>query len=122
MQSWKYQYDVDYQYTYGVAALILMSAIFVIAKLKSDPKRIVVLTSLCLCAVMTASLVYPKMVNVSGYLKNSASTCQQVDELIESVPTDATVTATHSRPMYGFRKVTPGSVIGIRADGTQRIC
>lgn len=96
MQSWKYQYDVDYQYTYGVAALILMSAIFVIAKLKSDPKRIVVLTSLCLCAVMTASLVYPKMVNVSGYLKNSASTCQQVDELIESVPTDATVTATHS--------------------------
>ena len=80
MQSWKYQYDVDYQYTYGVAALILMSAIFVIAKLRSDPKRVVVLTSLCLCAVMTASLVYPKMVNVSGYLKNS----------------DATVTATHS--------------------------
>ena len=96
MQSWQYQYDVDYQYTYGVAALILMSAIFVIAKLRSDPKRVVVLTSLCLCAVMTASLVYPKMVNVSGYLKNSASTCQQVDELIESVPTDATVTATHS--------------------------
>lgn len=96
MQSWKYQYDVDYQYTYGVAALILISTIFVIAKLKSDPKRIVVLTSLCLCAVMAASLIVPKIITVSSYQKNSYASCQQVDELLESVPTDATVTATHS--------------------------
>ena len=96
MQSWKYQYDVDYQYTYGVAALILISTIFVIAKLKTDPKRIVVLTSLCLCAVMAASLIVPKIITVSSYQKKSTSSCQQVDELLESVPTDATVTATHS--------------------------
>ena len=96
MQSWKYQYDVDFQYTYGVAALILISTILVIAKLKSEKKRVVVLTSLCLCAVMAASLIVPKITTVTGYLKNSSATCQQVDELIESVPTDATVTATHS--------------------------
>lgn len=95
MQSWKYQYDVDYQYTYGVAALIIMCAIFVIAKLSSDKKRIVVLTSLCVCAVMAVSLVYPKIVTVSGYKANLA-TCQQVDELIDEVPSDATVTASHS--------------------------
>ena len=97
MQSWKYQYDVDYQYTYGVAALIIMSAIFVIAKLKSDKKRLVVLTSLCLCAVMSVSLIYPKIVTVSG-LKTEATmtSCKQVDELIDSVPSDATVTAAHS--------------------------
>lgn len=96
MQSWKYQYDVDYQYTYGVAALIIVSAIFVIAKLKTDKKRIVVLTALCMCAVMTVSLVYPKMGNVVSYLKNTEGTRQQVDELIDSVPSDATVTASHS--------------------------
>ena len=96
MQSWKYQYDVDYQYTYGVAALIIMSAVFVIAKLRTDPKRVVVLTSLCLCAVMSVSLVYPKMNNGLTYMKNSEGTRQQVDELIDSVPTDATVTAAHS--------------------------
>ena len=96
MQSWKYQYDIDYQYTYGVAALVIMSAIFVIAKLKSDHKRVVVLTSLCLCAVMTVALVYPKMQNVSGYMKSTEGTRQQVDELIDSVPADASVTAAHS--------------------------
>ena len=96
MQSWQYQYDVDYQYTYGVAALIFMCAVFVIAQLKTDKKRIVVLTSLCMCAVMTVSLVYPKIVTVSGYKANSGETCKQVDELIDSVPSDATVTASHS--------------------------
>lgn len=96
MQSWKYQYDVDYQYTYGVAALIFMCAIFVIAKLKTDHRRIIVLTSLCLCVVMSASLIYPKIVTVSGYMANSGDTCKQVDELIDSVPSDATVTASHS--------------------------
>lgn len=96
MQSWKYQYDVDYQYTYGVAALIIISTIFVLTKLSTGNKRVVVLTSLFLCAVMSVSLVYPKMQTVSGYMKNSKSTYEQVDELIDSVPSDATVTAAHS--------------------------
>ena len=96
MQSWQYQYDVDYQYTYGVAALIIMSTIFVITKLKSDKKRVLVLTSLCLCAVMTVSLVYPKINSVKSYMKNTDGARQQVDALIDTVPTDATVTASHS--------------------------
>lgn len=96
MQSWKYQYDVDYQYTYGVAALIIISAIFVIAGMKADKKRVAVLSSLCICLVMSSALVLPKMQNVSGYLKSSEGTRQQVDELIESVPSDATVTAAHA--------------------------
>ncbi len=96
MQSWQYQYDVDYQYTYGVAALIIMSTIFVITKLKSDKKRVLVLTSLCLCAVMTVSLVYPKINSVKSYMKNTEGARQQVDALIDTVPSDATVTASHS--------------------------
>lgn len=96
MQSWKYQYDVDYQYTYGVAALIIISAIFVIARLKTNQKRVVVLVSLCMCAIMSVALVFPKMNNVTSYMKKTEGTRQQVDELIDSVPTDATVTASHS--------------------------
>ena len=36
------------------------------------------------------------MQTVSGYMKSSKSTCEKVDELIDSVPADATVTAAHS--------------------------
>ena len=96
MQSWQYQYDVDYQYTYGTAALIIVSAILVIARLKGGKKRVVVIVSLFMCAVMSASLMVPKINNANTYLKSSNVTRQQVDELIDSVPTDATVTAAHS--------------------------
>ena len=96
MQSWKYQYDVDYQYTYGVAALILVCAILIIAEMKTDKKRVVVLTSLLLCAVMSTALIYPKMKTADSYLKSIGTSVEQVDELIESVPADATVTASHS--------------------------
>ena len=96
MQSWQYQYDVDYQYTYGTAALIIVSAILVISRLKGGKKRVVVIVSLFMCALMSASLMVPKINNANTYLKNSESTRQQVDELIESVPTDATVTAAHA--------------------------
>jgi uncharacterized membrane protein len=96
MQSWQYQYNVDYQYTYGVAALILFSAFLVMSALKGGRKRAVVLTSICLCLVMSVSLVAPKVRNVMSYMQYTAATREQVDELIESVPTDATVTASHS--------------------------
>ena len=96
MQSWQYQYDVNFQYTYGVAALILISAIFVIVGLKGNVRRAVVLTSLCLCAVMAAALLVPKVKSVFSFMEYTAATRAEVDELIDEVPADATVTATDS--------------------------
>ena len=96
MQSWQYQYDVDFQYTYGIAALILISAIFVIVGLKGNTRRAVVLTSLCLCLVMSVSLIVPKINSCFTYTEYVASTRDQMDALLEEVPTDATVTAADS--------------------------
>ena len=96
MQSWKYQYDVDFQYTYGVAALILICAVLTIVKLDVNKRRAVLLASACICLVMTTLLVAPKVKNVTSYMSNTAETRPLVDELIEEVPTDATVTAAHS--------------------------
>ena len=96
MQSWKYQYDVNYQYTYGVAALIIMCAIFVIVRLDANKKRAVIMTSLCVCVIMSCLLVAPKIKNVTFYMKNTQESRPLVDQLIEEVPADATVTASHS--------------------------
>lgn len=96
MQSWKYQYDVDYQYTYGVAAMIIFASILAIAGLSSQRRRTVLLTSLCACIVMSVILVAPKIRSVNAYMDYTANTRSQVDELIDSVPSDATVTADHA--------------------------
>ncbi len=80
----------------GTAALIIVSAILVISRLKGGKKRVVVITALFMCMVMSASLMVPKINNASSYLKSSAGTREQIEELLDSVPTDATVTAAHS--------------------------
>ena len=96
MQSWKYQYNIDYQYTYGVAAMVIICAILVITKLSPQKRRAILLTSLCLCAVMSTLLVAPKIRNANSYMDYTESTRGEVDELIDSIPSDATVTAAHS--------------------------
>ena len=97
MQSWKYQYDVDYQYTYGVAALVIFCAIMVMVKQLDDKKKpVIVITSICACVVMCLTLVAPKVKYVTSYMSGTDASRPLVDELIEKVPTDATVTAAHS--------------------------
>ena len=96
MQSWKYQYDVDYQYTYGVAAMIIVAAIFAILRLSAKKRRVILLTSLCLCVVMSILLVAPKIRKVTSYRDYIEVKAEQVDELVDLVPSDATVTADNS--------------------------
>ena len=101
MQSWIYQSDVDYQYTYGVAAMILMCVIFAVIKMKSDRKRLIVLTSVILCMVMSTALVYPKIKHNTELYQSTVNTysekgLREMDALCKSIPADATVTASSS--------------------------
>ena len=95
MQSWIYQYDIDFQYTYGVAALVIMSAIFAIGQLKGDRKRMALLMSICMCLVMSSTLIWPKMRNNFAYAKNVKETGSQSQQVIDTIPTDGSVTASH---------------------------
>ncbi|MCH5299091.1 MAG: DUF2079 domain-containing protein [Ruminococcus sp.] len=95
MQSWVYQYDISFQYTYGTAALVIMSAIFVIGQLKDKRKRTAVLMSICMCLVMSSALIWPKMRNNFAYAKNVKETGPQVQQVLDTIPSDVSVTAAH---------------------------
>ncbi|MBQ6154163.1 MAG: DUF2079 domain-containing protein [Ruminococcus sp.] len=95
MQSWQYQYDITYQYTYGVGALIIMCAIFAVLKLRTAPKRVVMLMSICMCILTSAAFVLPKISNNSASYKNVNTSAKAVDQLLEEIPEDASVTADH---------------------------
>ena len=108
MQSWIYQCDVDYQYTYGVGALIFMCAVFAIVCMKSDKKRLVVMTSVILCMVMSTALVYPKIKHNNALLKsaetNYTSTgLKEMEDLCASVHADASVTTSSSVAAHLYR-------------------
>lgn len=85
MPSWRYQYDVDYQYTYGVAALIMAAAIFNVAGMKSRHKRFILLSSMIIAIVMCTSLVYPKIKSYKelyeGVRVDAAEVTTEIDNL-----------------------------------------
>lgn len=95
MQSWIYQYDINFQYTYGTAALVIMSAIFAIGQLKGNRKRTAVLMSVCMCLVMSMALVGPKFDSCTKYAESVKETGPQSRNILDMIPSDASVTASH---------------------------
>lgn len=95
MQSWQYQYDINYQYTYGVAALIIFASLLGIKNLSSTPKRIALILSVMMCINLSANIITPKINNSIAADKAYSSVADEIDDMLSEIPTDASVTAGH---------------------------
>ena len=95
MQSWQYQYNIDYQYTYGVSALIIFLAIIGVMNLKGNTRRIALLMSLIMCSTLFVHIVAPKIGNNASYEKNNSEQTIQIEEMLDTIEKDKSVTASH---------------------------
>ncbi|MBQ6627050.1 MAG: DUF2079 domain-containing protein [Ruminococcus sp.] len=95
MQSWEFQYDVDFQYTYGVAALIIFCALIGVKNLKGSTKRVALLMSLIMCATISTHVISPKITNNLSYEKNYSSVTKDIDKMLREIEKDKSVTASH---------------------------
>ncbi|MBR2714825.1 MAG: DUF2079 domain-containing protein [Ruminococcus sp.] len=96
MQSWPYQYNVDYQYTYGVAAMLIFLAILGIKNLSGNIRRVALLMSIILCFTATSMILSNK---VSGNLtleRNYGDKTEAIENILRSIPKDKSVTADNS--------------------------
>lgn len=96
MQTWEYQYNVEYQYTYGIAALIIFSAIICIKDLKRRPRHIALMMSLMMCFAMSSNLILLKSTNNISYKENDAKDYEIIQEALDKIEDDASVTADNS--------------------------
>ena len=95
MQSWQYQYNIDYQYTYGVAALIIFCAITGFMHIKGNPRKIALLMSLIMCLTLCAHTLAPKIKTNLSYEKSYGEKTEQIEEMLQIIEKDKSVTATH---------------------------
>lgn len=104
MSNWKYQYDVKFQYTYGVAALVLFMAYLVMSEAKPATRNFVLSFSLSMCIIMSFSLFVPRAAYYNKSADTNAEMSDKYNELISTIPTDATVTAdgVYIPHMYNF--------------------
>lgn len=107
MSNWKYQYDIGYQYTYGVAALIIFMTIMVVAAANQKTRNIILTFGISMSVVMSCSLFLPRSEHYHNMEKTYSSTTEQYTRLIESIPTDAEITANGSYipHMYQFKNL-----------------
>ncbi len=96
MPEWMYQHNVNYQYTYGTAALLIVAAFLALSEKSPEARRRLVCCSLVISFVFASSLVYPKANRyITRYNKNEAEFTATA-EALDTIPEDASVTS------YGF--------------------
>lgn len=108
MSSDKYQFDVAFQYTFGVGALILVSFVLMLADRKPEIRGRTLVIALSFSLILTASLTFP---TVGYYIErfggNRAYYAEAEQVLYDSLPADASVSANSSLTahLYRFRDV-----------------
>lgn len=94
--DWMYQYDVDFQYTYGTAALMIFAALLCISELPREKMKFIGVSVLLICTLFTVSLTLPKAEKYVVKYTFNKEEYKLTDEALEKIPDDASVTA------YGF--------------------
>ncbi len=89
-----YQHDIGFQYNFGHIALITYLIIMNVADMKPKKKKILLVSSSIICAVMFAGLIFPK---APGYVRNymdNKTTIEKFNTATSMVPKDKSVFTT----------------------------
>ena len=107
MSNWQYQYDVKFQYTYGVAGLIVFMTILVISQAKPELRNKILLFSLSMSIIMSFSLFFPRSAYYNSCAEKNTQLAEQYNSLIAEIPTDVEITADgmYIPHMYQFKKL-----------------
>ncbi len=96
MPRWMYQYDVDFQYTYGSCALLFVLFILYLRDARGRKRAFVITSALLLSTLFLASLAVPKAKTYyERYFDNMAS-YDATEEALGIIEDDASVT------VYGY--------------------
>ena len=96
MPEWMYQHNIDYQYTYGTAALLIASAILTLSEKTPETRRRLMVAILALSLVFSSSALASKAGKYIARYNKYAISYEATCHALETIPEDASVTA------YGF--------------------
>ena len=108
MPNWVYQYDVGYQYTFGVAALIFICAILSLQNMSEMRRRTVLTAGLIVCISLTVPRYISRTVGYTTNYNTNRKTFYNAKQLIfETVPKDAQICVEGSfvPQLYEYKEV-----------------
>ncbi len=96
MPEWMYQHNIDYQYTYGTVALLLVAAFLALSEKSPKTRRALMIGMLAISLVFTASAVSSKAGKYILRYNKAPLNYIATENALDTIPRDASVTA------YGF--------------------
>lgn len=96
MPEWMYQHNIDYQYTYGTVALLLVAAFIALSEKAPKARRTIMIGMLVISLVFTASAISSKAGKYILRYNKSPLDYIATENALDTIPHDASVTA------YGF--------------------
>ena len=88
-----YQYNLNFQYHFGITAFLFYALIKNLPELQPPTRHTLlgVAAAFCLCFYLSSAV--PTLSRYTGYWSNSKETYEQMEEILEAVEDDASVTA-----------------------------
>ena len=91
--TYVYMHDINFQYNFGVIALIMYLAIMNMADVKAEKAKTYVSIAVLCAGIMFVGNLFPKMPNYYKTYTENKSTYEKIDKALELVPTNASVCA-----------------------------
>ena len=91
--TYVYMHDINFQYNFGVIALIMYLAIMNMADVKAEKAKTYVSIAVLCAGIMFVGNQFPKMPNYCKTYTENKSTYEKIDKALELVPTNASVCA-----------------------------
>ena len=93
--NWKYQYDINYQYTYGVAALLFFLAVSHLPKINVKHIAKICVMTACFSIVLFMSKNYFRIQSYHNFYYENKAGYIETEKMLKQIPLDASVTATN---------------------------
>lgn len=91
--AYKYQYNIFFQYSFGICAFLLYLSVMNAAEMKDAKKHSVSAVSAALSLMLLSMLITPKYFEYIGRYIENRETYELMDEILEDVPEDKSVCA-----------------------------
>ena len=95
LSMYQYQYDIGFQYNFGIIALIFYLCVLNLADMKQEPKRYIGVIACFATIILYFGLAFGRQIPYWQEQKNNGDVYDKMDEVLETyVPDDASVACT----------------------------
>ena len=91
LTMYQYQYDIGFQYHFGIIAFLIYVSIINLPDLKAPNRQTLVTIGAVACCCFYLVTVMPKYTSYTGRWQSGKATYQKMEQILDTVPEDASV-------------------------------